>query len=173
MPHRPPGATVSPQPCAAAPGGLCGTLEVPFDRSDPALGTTTIAYELYPHRDASVPAAGLLTTNAGGPGVSNTFFRDAWLASFEPLLDRYDVLLMDDRGRGDSDPIDCPAAQHGIGAFYAGTAACGAQLGALAGAYGTAASAVPAKKSPMPCWAAGQSTGSESPRPRSSISSTS
>ena len=58
-----------------------------------------------------------------------------------PLLDRYDVLLMDDRGRGGSDAIDCPAAQHGIGDFFAGTAACGAQLGALAGAYGTAASA--------------------------------
>ena len=57
-----------PQPCAVAPGALCGSIEVPLDRSDLALGDISIGFELYPHSDASVPAQGTLVPNPGGPG---------------------------------------------------------------------------------------------------------
>jgi hypothetical protein len=77
-----------PQPCAVAPGALCGSVDVPLDRSDVALGTISIGYELYRHTDAAIPAAGTLVPNPGGPGETTTGDRDAWLSRFGPVLDR-------------------------------------------------------------------------------------
>ena len=124
-----------------APGArrLCGSIDVPLDRSDLALGDISIGFELYPHSDASVPAQGTLVPNPGGPGESTTGDRDDWLSRFGPVLDRYDLLLIDDRGRGSSGAIDCPDLQHGVGDLFTSIAECGAQLGDTAGSYGTAA----------------------------------
>ena len=128
-----------PLPCAAAPAGVCGSIDVPLDRANPALGSISIGYELYSHTDGSMPAAGTLVVNPGGPGESTTSGRDAWRSRFGPVLDRYDLLLIDDRGRGSSGAIDCPDLQHGVGDLFTSIAACSTQLGATAGDYGSAA----------------------------------
>src|SRR4051812_16159282 len=86
-----------PQPCAVAPGALCGSVEVPLDRGHPALGTISIGFELHRHTNTSIAAAGTLVPNPGGPGQTTTGDRDSWLSRFGPVLDRYDLLLIDDR----------------------------------------------------------------------------
>jgi len=54
---------------AAAPAaGRSGTVTVPLDRTDPAAGTTRVAYRLIPRRDRSSPAQATILFNPGGPG---------------------------------------------------------------------------------------------------------
>ncbi len=43
-----------------------------------------------------------LVATEGGPGYPATLSRDGYLALFEPLRRRHDVLLMDNRGTGQS-----------------------------------------------------------------------
>ena len=43
---------------------------------------------------------------------------------FEPLLAEHDLLLVDDRGRGTNNLIDCPGAQHAVGLFAAQVTEC-------------------------------------------------
>ena len=72
----------------------------------------------------------------GGPGYSSTGSRDYYLAIFDALRDRRDVLIVDKRGTGRSDPIDCPDLQTGSTDLDA-VAACAKQLGDTAWFYGT------------------------------------
>ena len=60
---------------------------------------------------------------------------------YGPLLDRRNLLLVDQRGTGRSEPIDCPALQDLKGDYAPAAAACGAALGARADDYSTALSA--------------------------------
>ena len=60
---------------------------------------------------------------------------------YGPLLDRRNLLLVDQRGTGRSEPIDCPPLQDLKGDYAPAAAACGAALGARADDYSTALSA--------------------------------
>jgi pimeloyl-ACP methyl ester carboxylesterase len=125
-------------PCPPdADGAVCGHVEVPFDRSDPSAGTTSVAFELYTHSDPG-PAESAILVNFGGPGGSTTSLRFVPPFWFGDALARHDVLLVDDRGRGASGAIDCPDLQHGAGPLIDITAACAAQLGDHADDYSTA-----------------------------------
>jgi len=125
--------------CNPFPGvtATCGTVDVPLDRAQPAAGTIPIYFELYRHRDSSQPPLGAIVPSGGGPGLANTAFRPLWLSVFGPLLDRRDLLVIDDRGTGRSAAIDCPALQHFTGDLTAAVRACGAQLGAASSRYGS------------------------------------
>jgi pimeloyl-ACP methyl ester carboxylesterase len=125
--------------CTPFPGvtATCGTVDVPLDRAQPAAGTIPIYFELYRHRDSSQPSLGAIVPSGGGPGLANTAFRPLWLSVFGPLLDRRDLLVIDDRGTGRSAAIDCPALQHFTGDLTAAVRACGAQLGAASSRYGS------------------------------------
>jgi pimeloyl-ACP methyl ester carboxylesterase len=118
-------------------GAVCGHVDVPLDRGDPGAGTVPIAFELYPHREPG-PAEGAILGIAGGPGASSTAGRGYFHFFFDPALDRRDLLLVDDRGRGRSGTIDCPDYQHGTGPLLDVVAACADQLGARADDYSTA-----------------------------------
>jgi hypothetical protein len=99
--------------CDDPPDPLCGSIDVPLDRSDPKLGTVPIFFAVIPHSDPG-PAAGTILGSSGGPGFSTT--ADGIFGFlFGPLLDKRDLLLIDLRGTGRSGAIDCEAAQHGIG----------------------------------------------------------
>jgi pimeloyl-ACP methyl ester carboxylesterase len=126
------------QPCTDSPG-MCGSIDVPLDRSDPLAGTTAIGFTLIPHGDASVASQGTILAIAGGPGISSTSEWNGYLDQLGPLLDARDLLLVDARGTGRSGAIDCPALQHGVGTVLAAVAACGAQLGGTISDYGTPA----------------------------------
>jgi pimeloyl-ACP methyl ester carboxylesterase len=122
--------------CDDPPGTLCGSIDVPLDRSNPRLGTVPIFFAVMPHTDPG-PAVGTILASSGGPGISTTGdFRFSFL--FDGLRDKRDVLLIDLRGTGRSGAIDCPDLQQGIGVERDAIRACGAQLGAGASRYGSA-----------------------------------
>ena len=118
-------------------GALCGRLERPLDPRAPAGRRIGIGFEYYRHRDHARPALGLIVGAEGGPGYATTDARANYLTLFWPLLDRRDLLLMDNRGTGTSEAIDCPALQQARGQTVAGVGACGRSLGAAASLYGS------------------------------------
>src|SRR4051812_12449905 len=105
-------ATAAPCSSDAGPDAVCGTVAVPLDRADRSRGTIAIAYELHRRTDRSKPSLGTIVTSIGGPGGSNIAGRELWLQQFGALLDRRDLLLVDHRGIGRSEAINCPGLQH-------------------------------------------------------------
>jgi pimeloyl-ACP methyl ester carboxylesterase len=110
---------------------------VPLDRRDHSLGTIHIFFERYLHSDASQPPLEPIVAIEGGPGYSTTGDRSEYLPLFRPLMDRRDLILIDLRGTGRSDPIDCKPLQAYRGSYERDVGKCGRQLGAAANLYGT------------------------------------
>ncbi|MDQ3105621.1 MAG: alpha/beta fold hydrolase, partial [Actinomycetota bacterium] len=81
---------------------------------------------------------GTIVAVEGGPGYSTTGSRTYYRDLFEPLLDRRRLLLVDNRGTGRSEPIDCPQLQAYRGSYITAVARCGRQLGSASDLYGTA-----------------------------------
>jgi pimeloyl-ACP methyl ester carboxylesterase len=129
---------VSPVECPrdAFDGAICGRVDVPVDRSSVGTGTISIAFELYEHTEPG-PAESAMLVNFGGPGPGTTPSRGGAFFLLGRNLDTHDLLLIDDRGRGYSDPIDCPKLQATIGTVAEAVGECGAILGSAAGRYGT------------------------------------
>jgi hypothetical protein len=84
----------------------CATLSRPLDPSGKVPGAIAVYFEYYPHSGEG-PAAGTLVGATGGPGFPTRGSADEYLALFAPRRERYDVVLMDDRGSGHSAAIDC------------------------------------------------------------------
>src|SRR5262249_60768871 len=131
-----PAATLAPSGPFFGTPAECGTVHVPLDRAQPAAGTIPIYFELLPPLDTSQPSLGAIVPEIGGPGVSNTAVLPIWLSIFAPLLNRRDLLVIDDRGTGRSAAIDLPALQHLTGDLGSAVRACGAQLGTASARYG-------------------------------------
>jgi len=137
------------EPCddlPSLPTALCGSLVVPLDRADGGSATTAVSFALIPRTDTARPGLGTIVPNPGGPGSSTIDFSGGlFAAALEPLRDRRDVLLIDPRGVGRSDPLTCDAMDGPALAFgtlaqqRAAIGRCGQELGARAGDYGTAA----------------------------------
>jgi pimeloyl-ACP methyl ester carboxylesterase len=144
--HAQPPAAATPGarlfPCEEAPDGRCGTVEVPLDRAHPSRGTVPIFFEYYRHRDPGSTNEGILAT-LGGPGASLTQLDGGGISDFflhglfEPLLDKRDLILLDQRGVGRSGAIDCEQLQHISEHIYRDVHACGKQLGFAAPLYGS------------------------------------
>jgi pimeloyl-ACP methyl ester carboxylesterase len=117
-------------------GAVCGYVKVPLDREDLGHGRIRIYFELYLHSNPG-PAESAILANIGGPGVATTQNRDFWLGMYGANLDAHDLLLIDDRGRGLSEVIDCEELQHGTVPFDQAEGDCAAQLGLAASRYGT------------------------------------
>jgi len=113
---------------AASAGATCGYVAVPLNRLDDDGVRINIYFEVYPHANPG-PAISTIVPNTGGPGVATTGMRSQWLGIFAPNLDAHDLLLVDNRGTGQSATIDCAAFQHGLGPTYSDEIAqCAAQL---------------------------------------------
>jgi pimeloyl-ACP methyl ester carboxylesterase len=84
----------------------CGTMSRPLDPASPQAGSIELkvavvpALSLEPHSDPLVPIA-------GGPGQSTIYFYATWFGAFERVRQDRDILLIDQRGTGDSAPLDC------------------------------------------------------------------
>ena len=87
---------------------------MPLDRDRPKLGKIRIYFELYPHSGPGTAESAILV-NLGGPGATTTGQRDFFHFLYGANLDVHDLLLIDDRGRWFSNPIDCAELQHGTG----------------------------------------------------------
>lgn len=122
---------------AQALGATCGKLPVPLDYNRPDGAKLRIYFEIYLHTSAG-PAESAILANIGGPGLTTTGLQSSWLFMFAANMDVHDLLLIDDRGRGMSEAIDCKPLQHGWGpTFDDEIADCAAQMGPAASFYST------------------------------------
>lgn len=131
-------SSVALHPCHRIPDAECGAIQLPLDPRDLDLGTTDVGFLRYPRRKQDLASLGTIVAVEGGPGYSTIASRWSYRDLFKPLLDRRDLLLMDLRGTGRSDAIDCPALQSYRGAWKRNVALCGRQLGPLSERYGSA-----------------------------------
>jgi pimeloyl-ACP methyl ester carboxylesterase len=123
--------------CNSDYDGYCGAIQRPLDPSGRVSGSITIGFEFYPHTDRAHPTLGTILPQEGGPGYSSTGSRDFYLGLFSPLRDRRDILIIDKRGTGTSDAINCPGLQNYDPNFLGSVAECGKILGPSAFLYGT------------------------------------
>ena len=88
----------------------CTTFEVPENRDDPH--SRRIGLRLAIARsDAQVPATDMAVLLAGGPGEAAT---EAWVLeapAFADVRKHRDVVLLDQRGTGQSNPLSCKSAE--------------------------------------------------------------
>ena len=139
-----PASAVSLHPCGAVPeppGFRCGSIKVPFERSDPSYGKTRIAFAVRERDRANRPSLGTIFAQEGGPGYASTGTANAYTHLFQGLLRRRDLVLVDMRGTGRSQRLDCPELQHGLGPEAVTLAECARQLGKRFISYRTSAAA--------------------------------
>jgi pimeloyl-ACP methyl ester carboxylesterase len=136
-----PGPAISLTRCKGVAGARCGTVSVPLDRAQPDGEKVTIAFELHRRRNQDKPALEPIVAVEGGPGYSTRASRDGYVELFDPLMNRRDLLLIDNRGTGASGAIDCKRLQSYKGDFTPAVAACARQLGDSADNYGSGAAA--------------------------------
>jgi pimeloyl-ACP methyl ester carboxylesterase len=130
--------------CPRYPGVLCGNIKVPLYWSAPQRGSLTVHFEEYLHTDSSLPALEPIVAMEGGPGYPSTGSAASYLFMIGSLRQRHDLILMDQRGTGGSDAIDCPGVQNYEALarpkdYPAVVAACAKRLGGTANAFGSAA----------------------------------
>jgi pimeloyl-ACP methyl ester carboxylesterase len=118
---------------------VCGSIQRPWEPGNPAAGTVRVGFAFVPARRG--PALGTLVPHEGGPGYSTTGTAAAYAAMYGPLLERRNLLLVDQRGTGLSGPIHCPALQDLRMAYRLAAGRCGRKLGDRADDYTTALSA--------------------------------
>jgi len=129
--------------CATWTASRCdGSISVPLDRTDPSRGTIDVGFSVLPRADLSQPAKGTVFGAVGGPSGANDL--EVWRERLGPLLDRFDLLVMDYRGVGRSTPLRCAALDRFAderGWTPENVAACGEQLRDVLPYYSTAAAA--------------------------------
>ena len=121
----------------------CGHIMVPMVRGVPKLGKEKIGFAVRPRGDRSSPSKGTFVFVEGGPGFAATNFDSArpFLAVFKPFLKHHDVVFMDQRGTGHSNPVKCKGLQRGTQPFRKAVESCFRQLGPRARGLTTANSA--------------------------------
>lgn len=98
---------ISAGPGAPSMKARCGSLKRPLDPTGAEPGQIELnvvvvpALNLTPEPDPFVPVA-------GGPGQSTVQFFAAYSFAFESVRRNRDILLIDQRGTGDSSRMDCP-----------------------------------------------------------------
>ncbi len=131
------------QLCSKAPVAYCGTFTVPLDYASPAGPVLKLHYSWYPATE--VPAAeakGTVVPVEGGPGYGSTGSVEysvgaggtaGYRTMYGPLLGRRNLLALDNRGTGRSQPLNCPSLQDFAGptgsvSFQQAVAACAESL---------------------------------------------
>jgi pimeloyl-ACP methyl ester carboxylesterase len=126
--------------CKDAPA-YCGQLSRKLDPSGAVAGEIRIGFQFYPHVDQSRPPLEPIIAMEGGPGYPTTQSRHSYLGLFRPLMERRDLLLVDNRGTGLSEAVNCPLLQRESNPAPEGIKGCGVAMGDKAYLYGTAAAA--------------------------------
>ncbi|MBZ5740611.1 alpha/beta fold hydrolase [Nocardioides mangrovi] len=127
--------------CRVTARALCGTVEREWEPGHPEAGTVRVGFAFVPARDGSRPALGTLVPHEGGPGYSTTGSVGYYTRMYAGLLDRRNLLLVDQRGTGRSEALDCPDLQDLRIAYSVAAGRCGRSLGERADDYTTALSA--------------------------------
>ena len=85
----------------------CGTFHRPLNPAEPDGEQLALAVAVVPALDLN-PEPDPLVPFAGGPGGGSIEFYAGWASAFEPVRRDRDILLIDQRGTGDSARMDCP-----------------------------------------------------------------
>jgi pimeloyl-ACP methyl ester carboxylesterase len=93
-----------------APSFKCATLRLPLDRSGAMAGSVGIRVAAQRRFPAG---AKLLVAMAGGPGQGAVNFASQFESTLDPLLSRYRLVVIDQRGTGASGALSCPELQFG------------------------------------------------------------
>jgi len=127
------GACSKKQQIIHVPGLQCATLDVPFDRADPALGEIALAVQRVP---ASAPHTGVLVLLAGGPGQPALPPFEQLIAplAHNPALRGFEIVAFDQRGTGQSEGLLCAPTSESPAVLLRGgpfsfLTACGTALG--------------------------------------------
>ncbi len=124
--------------CHVMRGAYCGTIQRRWDPTGSHSGTIDVGFAFVPARDQSSPVLGTLVPHEGGPGYSSTGSLSLYYAPmYGPLLQHRNLLVMDQRGTGLSEPVDCPSLQNLTGPYAPAARECGKLLGAHADEYGS------------------------------------
>jgi pimeloyl-ACP methyl ester carboxylesterase len=92
----------------ALPGFECAELRVPLDRSGATPGTVALRVA----RERRAPAGGrVLVALSGGPGQGSVAFAPYYPQTLAPARSRYRLVVIDQRGTGDSGVLRCPRLQ--------------------------------------------------------------
>ena len=94
--------------CASLPGFECATVKVPLDPAGGVPGSVGLRVVRRP--DPTGQKTPLIAL-AGGPGQSAIPGAPTFARSLRPALDRYQLVVFDQRGTGRSDPLSCPELQ--------------------------------------------------------------
>ena len=130
--------------CAAVPkieGFRCGEIEVPFERADESIGMTRIGFAVRAPEDRDAEPAKPIFAVEGGPGYASTLSANTYVKLFGSLLDTHPLVLVDMRGTGRSQPVDCPDVQKGRAPEWIAVSDCARRLGDRASSYRTSAAA--------------------------------
>ena len=125
----------------AIEGFRCGSIERPKFAGAPERGSFEIGFAVRTRTDRSSPSEGAIFAVEGGPGYSSTGTANAFVKLFGPLLDHRELVLVDMRGTGRSEPLRCPDVQLGRAPEWLGLAECARRLGPDFEAYNTGAAA--------------------------------
>jgi pimeloyl-ACP methyl ester carboxylesterase len=123
---------ISPCNVGAGPRFKCGRITVPAVRGEPSLGDQSIFFAVWPRTLRKKPPIGTIFAVEGGPGYASTNFDSAksFRDVFRPLLRRRDLVLVDQRGTGHSQAVNCTQLQRGMVPEQIAVASCANQLGA-------------------------------------------
>jgi pimeloyl-ACP methyl ester carboxylesterase len=127
--------------CDVVARALCGSIRRSRDPANPRAGTVKVGFAFVPARNRKRQVLGTLVPHEGGPGYSTTGTGTSYAEMYGPLLRRRNLLLVDQRGTGRSQPISCPALQNLTIAYNEAARRCGRSLGSHADDYTTALSA--------------------------------
>ncbi|MGY3266403.1 hypothetical protein ACVWZN_002476 [Lysobacter sp. HA35] len=103
------------EPCALSSAlaaqtvdGMCGTLAVPEDPSKPNGRKVDLRIAWLRPGDNAQPVADPVFFLAGGPGQAASEYAATVSAALHEVLKNRSVFLVDQRGTGQSAPLDCP-----------------------------------------------------------------
>jgi pimeloyl-ACP methyl ester carboxylesterase len=89
------------------PGADCHTITVPIDRSGGVPGNVNLFVERVAARTS--PSKSTIVLFPGGPGAATSIYGRQLVREYGKALDDHDLLLVDQRGTGRSDYLDCDA----------------------------------------------------------------
>ena len=88
----------------------CATYVMPLDRTGAVAGTTSVRATRYSATEG--PRMGTIFVIAGGPGQTASVMMSLMLDAFSGA-NRYDIVAVDQRGSGFSEPLNCPRIEAG------------------------------------------------------------
>ncbi len=108
---------ISVSPGSPGIAARCGMFARPLNPMDEHAGTIDLKVAVIPALSLE-PATDPFVPIAGGPGQSTIQFYAGWTAAFERIRQDRDILLLDQRGTGESAPMTCELDEDALDGRY-------------------------------------------------------